>query len=237
MSISDDALKFVKGNKKYLIQAFCSRDKYPPSKRPFTILMAGSPGAGKTEFSKSLIPILQKSDPECAIVRIDADEVRSIIPQFTGSNSDLIQAAASLGVEKLFDYVQDHNQNCIVDGTLANILVARKNISRALKHGRKVGIFYIYQNPLIAWDFTKKREAVEGRTVPAEAFVNAFFSSKENVNLIKSEFGQQIELNVIIKNSLNGTEKTLFNVSAIDKRLGSDYTMGSLIESLTKQTI
>ncbi len=39
------------------------------------------------------------------IVRIDADEIREIIPQYTGGNSDLVQGAASIGVDILHNHV------------------------------------------------------------------------------------------------------------------------------------
>ncbi len=116
--ITKQALKYVKGHKKDLIERFASKDKYPSEERPFSIFMAGSPGAGKTEFSKSLIRALEQ-DTEIKIVRIDADEIRSTLPQFDGRNSDLVQPAAALGVEKLFDHVQGNNQNVILDGTFS----------------------------------------------------------------------------------------------------------------------
>ncbi len=76
MAISDNAIQYVKSNKAVLIEKFCSLSNFSPSNNPFTMFMAGSPGAGKTEFSKAIIPELQQRDPNCAIVRIDADEIR-----------------------------------------------------------------------------------------------------------------------------------------------------------------
>jgi hypothetical protein len=60
-----------------------------------------------------------------------------------------------------------------------------------LDKGRKVAIFYIYQDPLIAWKFTQIREKVEGRYIPKEAFIDAFFNAKENVEKMKKEFQVQ----------------------------------------------
>ena len=104
------AIKFVKKNKKLIISKFADSTKFPPSQNPFTIFMAGSPGAGKTEFSISLINQLGERDPNTKVVRIDADEIRDIIPQYDKTNSNLLQSAAAIGVEKLFDHVQDHAQ-------------------------------------------------------------------------------------------------------------------------------
>ncbi len=50
---AEEAKKFIKKNKKLLIEKFANLDLYKPVVSPVTIFMAGSPGAGKTEFSKS----------------------------------------------------------------------------------------------------------------------------------------------------------------------------------------
>ncbi len=46
--LSEKAKKFVKENKKFLIEKFASLNKFPSKEKPFSIFMAGSPGAGKT---------------------------------------------------------------------------------------------------------------------------------------------------------------------------------------------
>jgi predicted ABC-type ATPase len=217
------AIKFVKKNKKLITSRFADLIKFPPSQNPFTVFMAGSPGAGKTEFSISLIKQLSKKDPNTKVVRIDADEIRDIIPQYDKTNSNLIQSAAAIGVEKLFDHIQDHAQNVVVDGTFANFEVALKDIKRSLGKNRKVGIIYLYQDPAIAWDFTKKREKLEGRIVPKEMFIKAFINSKENVIKIKKEFGNNVRLSLVIKNFENRVEKTLFNIDNVDSYLKTKY--------------
>ena len=58
MSLSDEAIKFVKSHKNEIVSKFANKLKYPPVEKPFTIFMAGSPGAGKTEFSTSFDPKL-----------------------------------------------------------------------------------------------------------------------------------------------------------------------------------
>lgn len=44
-----------KDNKKIIIQKFADLSIYLPVQNPTTYFMAGSPGAGKTEYSKSFI--------------------------------------------------------------------------------------------------------------------------------------------------------------------------------------
>lgn len=226
----NQAKKWVKKNKKYLIEKFANLIDFPPVKNPFTIFMAGCPGAGKTEFSKSFI---KSYDPSTKIVRIDADEIRDLIPQYKEGNAYRVQGAAAIGVEKIFDYVQEHKQNVILDGTFSDYNIAVDDVKRALGRDRKVGIMYIYQEPEIAWEFTKKREKIEGRHVDKKMFISSFFNSKETVNRIKKEFGKDIELNLAIKNYENGLEKTQFKIDSLDSYINMKYTVEDL-ESLLK---
>ena len=230
--IVEESILFIKKNRKLLIEKYANLDQYPSTNRPFSIFMAGSPGAGKTEFSISFIKNMKHVDDKLKVVRIDADEIRRIIPHFTGKNSFLVQRAAALGVEKLFDHVQDKNQNVIVDSTFADYCISRNNICRSLNKKRRVGIIYLYQDPMIAWSFTKKREMLEGRYVPKNTFIDAFFGAKENVNKVKLEFRKKIMLSLVIKNFENKVEKTYLNINNIDNYLKINYNKQELYKAL-----
>lgn len=169
---STEANEFIKKNKNKLFEKFASEKTYKPRTRSISLFMAGSPGAGKTEYSKALVETARKS--ASPIVRIDADEIREIIPQYNGHNSDVVQRAASTGVHKLYDYCLKQKLDAMIDGTFAKFEIAHRNIKRSLDRDRLVGIYYIYQDPLIAWEFTKKREKLEGRRVPRKVFIDAF---------------------------------------------------------------
>lgn len=230
--IKEESILFIRKNRRQLCEKFANIKEYPATDKPFTMFMAGSPGAGKTEFSMRFIENQKEVDDKIKIVRIDADEIRKIIPHFDGKNSYLVQPAAALGVEKLFDYIQDKKQNCVVDSTFADFNISHSNICRALNKKRKVGIFYLYQDPLIAWSFTKKREALEGRYVPKIMFIDAFFQAKDNVNKIKVEFGRDIMLTLIIKDFENKVEKTQLNIDKVDNYLKIRYNKTELYNNL-----
>ena len=100
-----DYIKSQRGRKE-LIEKFASLDIYPRQDRPYTIFLAGSPGAGKTEVSRKLIETLEQP-----IIHIYADAIRSSLEQYKGSNADTVQGACALGVEKLLDHVLHHNQH------------------------------------------------------------------------------------------------------------------------------
>lgn len=230
--ISDEACKYVREHRRELCERFASVDKYPPVKTPIAYFMAGSPGAGKTEFSKGYIAKLQEKEPSRRIVRIDADEIRDILPGYNHKNAWELQFAASLGVEKLLDWVFHNEQDFLLDGTFSNFAIAKRNIDRCIKHNRKMGLLYIFQEPSIAWKFTKIREAGEGRNIPKSAFVDEFFRAKECVNAIKSTFGPKVELWLVRKNFEQGIEKTEFNIDNVDSYLKMEYTQKSLASAL-----
>lgn len=68
--LSEAAYKWVSRHREDIIKKFASADIYMPDTRPITVFMAGSPGAGKTEISKSFIKTFEQPP-----VRIDADEI------------------------------------------------------------------------------------------------------------------------------------------------------------------
>ncbi|KKQ07129.1 MAG: Zeta toxin family protein [Candidatus Moranbacteria bacterium GW2011_GWE1_36_7] len=231
---------WIKTNKKEIIKKFANDILPIPNVKPFVIFMAGSPGAGKTETSKNFITEFEqlyysksgKKHPSIHVVRIDPDEIREMIPGYDGANAELFQGPASLGVEKVYDYVMKKDLSVIVDGTLASYSVAYKNIEIALRKKRNVAIFYVYQDPLIAWKFTKAREDEDGRHISKARFVEAFFKAKINTNKLKKEFGNRIQVFLIIKNYSNATEKTEFNIENIDNYLKVNYTKQSLMKKI-----
>lgn len=230
--IVEDAKQYVKKYKKDLIQKFADLSMYPPDQLPVSVFMAGSPGAGKTEFSKELVNVLFSNSKDKYVVRIDADEIRNVLPSYNGMNSYLFQPAASIAVEKLHDHVLSKKQNFILDGTLSNFEKAKDNIKRSIKKGRSVFIFYVYQEPVTAWEFTQHREKKEGRHIPKEIFIDQFFSAKDTVNRIKEHFGKQIVIYLVEKDLKQKTVNVMVNVDKIDNYIKFKYTKDSLIEAL-----
>jgi len=227
---SENAKTFIKKNKNLLFEKFASDKIYKPNDKPISLFMAGSPGAGKTEYSKALIELAKNSAN--SIVRIDADEIREIIPQYNGANSDVVQAAASIGVHKLYDYALKNRLNAMIDGTFASFEISHRNIERSLNRDRSVGIYYVYQNPLAAWEFTKKRERLEGRKVPKKVFIESFINARENVAKIESIFRNKIRIYLVVKDYNKSTEKFYPNVSNIDSHLETSYSIESLNQLL-----
>ena len=227
--ISDEELKLskaayqqIKKQRKKLIERFANSEEYIADTQPMSFFMAGSPGAGKTEISTRLsVHFTQKP------IRIDADEIRTFCEGYTGENSHIFQKAASKGVHILYDYALKKNINVILDGTFA-YHGALKNIKRSLDHGRKVEIYFVYQDPLKAWEFTKKREVIEHRKISKEIFIDSFIKAQENTNEAKKHFGSSIELNLIVNNFEKNLERLELNISSIDSFIKKIYTKNEL---------
>ena len=223
LKISENAFEFVKSHKRELIDYYSA--KCVTVSKPVTLFMAGSPGAGKTEVSRSLAKKFSTK-----IMRIDADEIRTWCPGYTGTNAHLFQKAATKGVHILFDYaLQKQECHVILDGTFA-YSDALRNIQRSLDKGRKVELWFVYQDPQRAWEFTVARETEEKRRIDKETFVNAFFTSRENTKEAKKKFKEKLILNLLIKNTDNTDGELYLNIQAdeLDYRIKTTYTKEEL---------
>jgi UDP-N-acetylglucosamine kinase len=232
LKIKASAEEYAKKNKKIIAKEKTSLDLFPTEKNPVSVFMAGSPGAGKTESSRELIKKFTK-DSE-SIIRIDPDELRECFNSYgyCGSNSSLFQGAVTIIAEKMHDMAIDNEQSFVFDSTFSKIDKARINIQRSINHDRFVQIYYIYQNPLQAWEFVKAREAKEGRNIPKDNFIDQYFSAHETVNQLKKEFGNKIQVDLLVKN-IDGTNRTYReNIDNIDFYVKEEYTRNTLINLL-----
>jgi predicted ABC-type ATPase len=225
--VGEEAAEYLKIHRKELIGRFASLSSHPPQEKPRTIFMSGAPGAGKTEFSKGLI----RNNPDLtSAVRIDADEIKTWLPQYTGKNTSDVQGVSVLGLIRLFDYALRHKQSAIIDGTFSEYTYAKQDIERclSLKYNRFPTIIYIYQEPRFAWEFTKIRALDEGREIPVEYFIDTYFKSIDVVNKIKEEFKEKVQVDFVVKNYLNQIEKTRFNIDRVDNHIDTRYSRDDL---------
>ncbi|OTP24433.1 zeta toxin family protein [Enterococcus sp. 5B7_DIV0075] len=162
---------------------------------------------------------------------IDADKFRELFPGYAGNNSDEFQRGSALLVDAALDLVLKKGYSFILDGTFATSKV-NQNIERALKKNYNVLVYYVYQDPFIAWDFTKKREEVEGRFVPKERFINAFFQSRKNLMQVKKQFQEKVTINILVKDFQNTISDFLMDIDNVELALPISYTKERLEEEL-----
>lgn len=216
--ISSAASKEIRKRKGELIIKYADIKKYPADLKPASVFMAGSPGAGKTEFSINLIKELGSS-----VIRIDADEIRREISFYDGKNSWLFQNAVSIAVYEIFHSVLKNQQSFVLDGTMANLGISQKNINKVIQVRGIAEVYFIYQDPLVSWEFTKAREMVEGRNITKPIFVSAYFASRDTVMAIKNQFKDHVVLNLVIKNAQGDIGRTELNIENIDSHIREQY--------------
>ncbi|PIQ68423.1 MAG: Zeta toxin [Candidatus Taylorbacteria bacterium CG11_big_fil_rev_8_21_14_0_20_46_11] len=213
--------EFARANRKRIAKELTDISKYIPDDTPISVFMAGSPGAGKTEFSKSLVDSLEiKSHHK--VIRIDGDELRERMPGYTGNNSYLFNTAVSLIVEKIHDFALHNRQTFLLDGTFSKYTKANENVSRSLHKQRPVLVFYVYQRPEVAWRFTQAREAAEGRNIPKDAFIEQFINAKETIDRIRKDFRKKIFIFLVKKNFETGEVEQVIDIQKNNKPI-DDY--------------
>lgn len=224
----DEAIYFARSNKKAIARRRTDKLLYPPEQDPVSVFMAGSPGAGKTEASIALVNLFA----DTAILRIDPDELRSEFTDYAGGNAWVFQSGVSVLVEKILDCAFDQRQSFVLDGTLSNIDVARRNVERSLGRGRFVQILYVYQNPLLAWEFVKAREEAEGRRIRPEHFVDQYFAARDVVNALKLEYGGNVHVDLLLKHIDNSGRLYKAGVDKIDYHIPERHTRADLMAQL-----
>lgn len=232
--LAQEAVRWIRrgANKKAVIEQFASLEKYPPSEHPLVFFTAGSPGAGKTEFIKGFRESIERSLKIKPVV-IDPDKVRELLPGYTGANSYVFQRAISIAVDDLFRHVLKHKQSAFIDGTLADYDRAKTNLEKAIDHYGQATIFYVFQHPIIAWHFTQLREVVEGRNIKKKDFIERFLGAKKVVDKLKTEFGDKVVLNIILKDYKDTKENkavaaAIEDISRIEDHLDFRYTKTNL---------
>ena len=226
--ITARAVQFAKDKRKEITRQALA--ELSQESNPVSIFMAGSPGAGKTETSKELLRAIDQ------ILRIDADELREHFREcgYDGKNSHLFQKAATRLVHEIHDAALKSRISFLLDGTFASESMARQNIERSVKRNRDVFVLFVYQSPLIAWNFVQKREKVEGRRIRPQDFAEKFCASREVVNKMKAEFGNKIELSLIQKN-IDGANKFFEkNIQRIDDHVPEKYTADQILTEIEK---
>lgn len=220
--IRDEAVAFAQRNKKRLCKERTDPRIFLPEENPVAVFMAGSPGAGKTEASRELLAHFEPDGSR--VLRIDPDDLRCLCPGYDGTNAWLFQGAVSILVAKLLDLAHDQHQSFVLDGTLSIYDSAHTNVERCLRKRRTVQILYVYQDPILAWEFVQARELEDGRRIPPERFIEQYFAAREVVNRLKVEFGSRIAVDLLVKPHDLATRLYRAGIDKIDYHVPEKYT-------------
>jgi len=126
-------------------------------------------------------------------------------------------------VDRIHDLALSQKQSFLLDGTLSNYAKAEQNIARSLKRGRLVQILYVYQEPMLAWKFVLDREVVEGRRINPLDFVTQYFAARDVVNRLKTKFGSNVRVDLLLKNTDNSRRLYKAGVDQIDNHIPEKY--------------
>ena len=166
------------------------------------------------------------------ILRVDPDDLRKEFEGYIGGNAYIFQGAVSILVSKILDYALAQRQSFLLDGTLVKLDVARSNVERSLEKGRFVQILYVYQSPLLAWEFVQAREKAEGRKILVEHFVEQYFAARDAVNALKLEYGKDVHVDLLLKHTDNSDRLYKAGIDKIDYHIPERFTRDQLIAAL-----
>jgi hypothetical protein len=255
LRLEQEALDYIIQNKEALINHFVKKFN-SLTIGGVSLFMAGSPGAGKTEFVKRYIPAIFEGNLDIRLkattrlnksipfIHIDVDEIRTFIPQYqitniqnnTKGNAEIIQKAANKGLDIIRDYCLKNNISFIHDGTFGNYSTMKSLISKSLSQNRDIHIYYIYVDPIIAWNYTVAREYTEGRNIVKDKFIDQFFQSQQNIIRIQKDFKEKVNIHIIIKDNSNKIDKYKYNVKDVALCL-SQCKADNLMKIYTLETL
>lgn len=213
-----DLRKLNSHDRKLLARELLRKYEFTISENPVAIFMAGLPGAGKTELTLRLIKELKERP-----LRVDMDEIASYIKGYSPDRASDFRADATAVLEKIFDEATKKKHWLIMDGTFSHETKAIANIERCLKYGYKVSLYYVHQEPIRAWEFTKSREAIEKRSISVNGFIKTYYAMRKNLrDLVSLE--KDIAINAIVKDQDNREKYTIQGSNSIMTLLGEDLT-------------
>jgi len=191
-----DDLTWASQHKKRIAREFIRETDFQPSDTPTGVFTAGLPGAGKTEFTIELLKDIANKP-----LRIDMDEIAKLIEGYKPEIADKFRAGASSILARIYDEVIKNKLDFVFDGTFAHGR-ALENVDRALRHGYTIKLYYIHQEPAIAWKFTQDRELVEHRAIDKTGFIDSYTRLHRNLESLQNSH-KDVTISVIIKDENN----------------------------------
>ena len=215
MDYSDWARK----NKKRVARELIRKLDVASSEHPSGIFTAGLPGAGKTEFTVELLKEIIGSP-----LRIDMDEIATLIEGYRPEIANKFRLGASMILGRIYDETVKNKIDFVFDGTFGHER-AIENFERALKQKYTVKVYFIHQDPALAWGFTKDRELIERRSINKESFLGTYSSLFENIRTLQNSY-KNVTISIVVKDKQNKIGQRFENVddifSIIPKPLARD---------------
>ena len=207
-----------------------SVSEYAP---PVAIIMAGLPGAGKTEFLDGFSNLLKASSLE-PFVRIDLDEIVTIYPGYTPKTDAQFRSQGNSAVAKCVDIAKNGRYNMMIDGTFSGTTEASlQNIQRLLDSGYLVRMFFMHDRVETSWNYTKSREVLTLRGIDMAGFNRACKNVVRNLKGAVARFSENsnFELAIVLQKVLRDKDyNVVTNKGMIDEVLEKGYNIDNLKE-------
>ena len=155
--------------------------------QPIAIFMGGSPASGKSSFLRKYSPFLLKEE----ILKIDADEIRAMLPEYEGWNAcqthletkdivNILLSNKNIGIPCDFDIIYDGTMNSVKS------YIPLMEILR--KRGYKIFIVFMDNVPKdVIIKRALERYKTSGRFVPLEVIEDFFSKGKTAFNELKKD--------------------------------------------------
>lgn len=220
--------------KKYVAKLLIKESGSVPvvaDKVPLAFVMAGLPGAGKTEFLDTLSELIAELGyPN--FVRIDLDQIVTVYPDYTPKDYYKFRSSANTVLAGCVDIALHDRHNMMIDGTFSGKSGATVNtIGRLLDAGYKVILVYLYDDAGTAWDYTKKRETETQRGVDIVGFKEACVNIVVNLNDAKSRYqdNDNFDLVAVVQNRLRNKDYDITTeISEVDNILNKPYNISEI---------
>lgn len=139
--------------------------------KPIAILTGGPPGSGKSHFLKKFAPWITSGK----LYHIDADEVRSKLPEYKGWNADNTHLETKDIVNELLDSIgQPCEHDLIYDGTMNKAGNYLPLIEKLHKMGYEVFVIYLQVPKELSIKRAMERYQRTGRYVPLEVIEDVY---------------------------------------------------------------
>lgn len=198
---------------------------------PVAIIMAGLPGAGKTEFLESIVED-QKASGMPPFLRIDLDEIVSVYPSYTPKDYYKFRNQGNLILAKTIDEGRRSRLNMLIDGTFSGLSGASVDgIGLLLHAGYKVRLVYMYDNAETAWSYTQKREQETGRGIELEGFKRAANNLVDNIKKAFTLYSESdnFSINVVVQKKLRDKSYNIITQKKeVEKAIQLSYNVDTI---------
>lgn len=194
-----------------------------PLEHPRAILLAGQPGAGKTELSTMLV-----SQLDCGAAFLNGDEYRRYHPNYRelysryGSDSVQMTSAFSAAVtEQLIETLSDQKINLVIEGTGRTVDVPKATAEKLAAKGYTVEMAVIAAQPEVSLISTLRRfyQMNARGTIPR---ATALAAHDAVVDALPSNLNSLVRLPSISRISIWDRELMLLFDSQTDQNIPSD---------------